>query len=867
MLHARFLAACLAASLAFSATPLLAQEDDGPPSFTQIVRDFKELPGLFSFYERERDGAVLLELRPDQLNKIFLMSMTMEAGESLIFDSSSQLGSLPVYFKKVGNKVLLMVKNLNYRADANSAIAKAIPRGVSDSVLASAVIVAPPHPERGSLLVDASSLFITDVINAQHVFQMFQELGLGSGYRLDERNSHFDFIKSFPQNTEIQVELNYQGEGLDLPTPTLADSRSFLHKVHFSLTDMPQTSYKPRLHDDRVGHFTTMYWDYNQFLNEDPYVRFINRWNLEKADPALKLSPPKQPIVFWLENTIPVEYRDAVRDGVLVWNKAFEKLGFRDAVIVQQQPENADWDPADVRYNTIRWMVNPGAGYAVGPSHVHPLTGEIYDADVRISADFVRYIFSEYDELVAPLRGKPAHAAQKRLQDALQRLSHSCSYSSGLAREADVGRQILAARGQGLNGKALTDFVNEYITSLVAHEVGHTLGLRHNFKASTMLDFKDLNNEGLTRTEGLTGSVMDYTGINIAPKGQKQGEYYQTHLGRYDLWAIEYAYSQFPASSELSETAQLNQIASRSTQPELAYATDEDAYGGPMSVDPNAQFWDLGKDPLTYYRHRMNLGQELLDKMQQEFETPGTRYPKLRRIFGTALGEYFGSVTGISKHVGGIYLHRNHVGDPGAKPPLEVVPAARQREALKLLSEQILSAKAFNFSPELLTKLGPERMWDFEGSLFDMPQNMPIHQIVQYLQRRVVYQLTHPTLLARVQDNELLFGAKADKFTLDELFSTLRSTIWSELAANQNVSGYRRNLQRSHIERLKTLYLNDMGAPADARALARMDLTSLKTAMDTALKPGNKLDRPTQAHLEDSRAIIDATLKASMFRE
>ena len=180
--------------------------------------------------------------------------------------------------------------------------------------------------------------------------------------------------------------------------PTLADSRSFRHIYHYSLSTIPETSFQPRVADDRVGHFMTMHQDFTSVLRDTPYVRYVNRWHLEKAEPKFEVSKPRQPIVFWLENTIPVEYRDAVRDGVLLWNDAFEKVGFKDAIEVRQMPDDADWDPSDVRYNVVRWIVQPGGGYAVGPSRTNPFTGQIYDADIRVSADMLRFVFREFEE-------------------------------------------------------------------------------------------------------------------------------------------------------------------------------------------------------------------------------------------------------------------------------------------------------------------------------------------------------------------------------------------------------------------------------------------------------------------------------------
>src|SRR2546422_7272850 len=170
----------------------------------------------------------------------------------------------------------------------------------------------------------------------------------------------------------------------------LPDVRSVPMVFKYELSSIRETGYKPRLADDRVGHFLIVTEDLNSDRPKSQYRRYVRRWQLEKANPAAKLSPPKEPIVFWLENTVPVEYREWVKEGALLWNKAFERIGFKDAIVIKQQPDDADWDPADTRYNTIRWFAGVDAGFAIGPSRSNPFTGQIYDADIGFSEEIVR---------------------------------------------------------------------------------------------------------------------------------------------------------------------------------------------------------------------------------------------------------------------------------------------------------------------------------------------------------------------------------------------------------------------------------------------------------------------------------------------
>ncbi|MFQ5799251.1 MAG: DUF5117 domain-containing protein, partial [Bacteroidota bacterium] len=376
------------------------KKKDEQKAFDEVIKDFKAIEGLFTLYYKEEENKVLLEIKPDQLEKIYLCSVTREAGDGRYFDSGAMVDRFPFMFKRVGKKIQFIHKNVYYRADPNSPISRAIDRGVSSSVLGSAKIESKPHPERESVLVDPGAFFLQD-----YDMVTYQLSERKIDFSFDKEESYFGALKSFALNTEIETVIHFKSKKPKRSNALIADNRSMQHRYRYSLSTLPETGYRPRLADDRVGHFLTMYQDYTTQTKESPYVRYIKRWHLEKADPKAKLSRPKLPIIFWLENTIPLEYRKAVKEGVLIWNKAFERIGFKDAIIVRQQPDNAKWDPADVRYSTIRWIVKPGGFYAVGPSYTNPFTGQIYDADIRISADYVRFFARSFEEFVDPLSG------------------------------------------------------------------------------------------------------------------------------------------------------------------------------------------------------------------------------------------------------------------------------------------------------------------------------------------------------------------------------------------------------------------------------------------------------------------------------
>jgi len=836
------------------------KKDEGKP-FDEVIKGFKVIEGFFTLYQKDDEAKVYMEIKPDQFDKIFLCCITRQAGDGRFFDAGAMLWDFPFVFKKVGKTVQFINKNVLFRADKDAPIHRAIEQGLSDSIMGSAKIESTPHPERRSVLVDPSGFFLQDMELINYTLSEFMKVDYG----FDRDNSYFGVLKSFPQNTEIETILYFKTAKPKSMFYTVPDNRSFSVRYHYSLASLSETDYKPRIADDRVGHFLTMYQDYTSMLRETPYERYITRWHLEKSEPKFELSPPKKPIVFWLENTIPIEYREAIKEGVLLWNKAFERIGFKDAIVVQQQPDDADWDPADSRYNTIRWIVSPGGGYAVGPSRSDPFTGQIYDADVRISADYVRYIFGEYEELVSPLAMENSSASLL-----YRECPHDCcDYWIGMAQQASLGWSLLTARGAVERGEiSAEEYIHDALVELAAHEVGHTLGLRHNFKGSTVLTNDQLQDMKLTTEEGISGSIMDYVPVNIAPEGKKQGQYYQTTLGPYDYWAIEYAYKPIDAESSDSEKAVLEKIASKVADPKLIYGTDEDAFGDARGIDPDCNRYDLGSDPIAYYRDQINISKELWSKMEGKFEKKGERYQKLRRVFSQGLYPYYSASAYVTRYIGGIYHRRDHVGDPNGRVPFEVVSAKRQREALEFLKKNILGPDAFSFSPEILNKLAPERFWDFEGSIWSMQRiDYPIHSVIFSIQTNPLNRLYDPTLLNRMLDNELRFKKGEKPFTMAEMFEGVREAIWLELDTQTDINSFRRGLQRAHLAKLIGLVIKPVGnVPEDASTLARADLIKLKEKIDNALS-GEKLDAYTKAHLDETRSRIEAALKASIQRQ
>ena len=850
--------------------------------FADIVKDAQVVKGLFTLYRTEEK--IFLEILPEQLEKIYLVSLTMDSGiGERGFYAAAMAGQVPVAFHKQGKNVQLMIRNTRFLAE-NGPMQRAVARSFSDSILGMTKIESLPHPERKSILVDLGALLLTDVPMLSYDLEATFRIP----YRFDPKNSVFGTVKAFPQNVEIETIAHYATERPPLPPllppgapppplppppANVPDVRSMLFHLRYSLSERPQTGFRPRLADDRVGHFVNSIEDYSDDNRYTTTRRFVNRWHLVKQDPSAALSPPKQPIVYWLENTIPLKYRDAIRDGVLMWNKAFERIGFQNAIEVKQQPDNADWDPADTRYSTIRWFAGyPDPGFAQGPSITDPGTGQIYDADIRFSEAMTRFFRREVNEQIYPL-AMPWEYSPPRAFVApwsMTNASYQCDVAAGAVRDAEFAFDLLVGRGMDPNGAEADKFIKDFLREIAAHEVGHTLGLRHNFRASTIHSFEQAQDASVTARDGLTGSVMDYIPTNIAARGNKQGEYHQSTIGPYDFWAIEYAYKPIDSATVEGEQNELRKIASRAAEPQLAYDTDEDAGFGPgLDMDPVVNRFDLGTDPLKYYSHRVTLGREIWNNMEKRLERPGEGYQILRRSFNSALGQTSQALFLASKYIGGVYHYRSHVGDPGNRLPFQPVPAEKQKQALQLLRDNLFAPTAFQFTPQLLNKLENERFINF-SNFTPSRQDAPIHQAVLSLQRQVLDRIFLPMVLSRIQDSELRVAPPVEPFTLGLLFTEIQDSIWAETkspALSVNINSHRRSLQREHLRKMIGMVLRDAAVPEDARTLSRQSLVSLRGQLQrTVSKPGLKTSSEVRAHLNESIARIDEALKAGMQR-
>ena len=888
--------------------------------FEQVIQGSQRLEGLFVLYRNRATDKVYLEIKPQQLNKKFLCFVTLASGlgEAGIF-SGLPMGDFLFQLRRVQNTVQFAIPNINFRTRPGDPQAGSVERAFSESILYS-LPIASIHPTRNTLLIDMGDLLMSDRRDLPGLKSVLPMM-LGASYAIDADKSYFKDVKAFPLNVEISSVYGFSSENDSSVNylPAVPDSRAFNLRIHYSFSQVPlNNGYRPRLADERVGYFLTAYKDFSDNTGREPFVRYINRWNLQKQIPSAPLSPPVSPIVFWIENNVPLEYRDAIREGVLVWNKAFEKAGFTDAIQVKQMPDKAKWDPADVRYNTIRWSSSFEPEFAgIGPSRTNPMTGEILDADILLDANIVRQIKQGYRALVeqnrslaqsfqkqngantnpcqfgmysryldllgnADLTGGGENVSggitanlpnlvekyQQQKRSALSQLMSGSDLCFGLEshRQFAIGSMSLSLLGKGQpNSQQLEDYVHQYIKFLTAHEVGHTLGLRHNFHASTMLEPEDLNNTAVTRTKGMAASVMDYVPVNLAPQGTVQGDYFPVVVGPYDEWAIEYGYKIIGGQYPSSELPVLEQIASRAAEPELAYSPDEDTVD---ILDPAANAFDLSENMLHYSQWQLDNSRAMWQRLAGRVPLGNEGYSELRAMFDSVFGYYFQQVMNATLYVGGQSFNRSRPGDPQAGLPFVPIDATQQREALATLEKYVFAPDAFSFAPDLLNKLAPSR-WDHWGSpALVFPLDYPIGDRITFLQRFVLRVLLSPMRLVRLRDAELK-SAPETALKLPEVLDTVQQDIWQEVLQPKDkkleISTFRRSLQREHLAILIGMVLRKTNVPEDARSLAWYELRQLREGLSKSIRNlDRKADAYTRAHLEETRDRISKVLNSQI---
>ncbi len=537
------------------------------PAFEEVTKGMKSSSGLFTLWSypadaKDQDQEKLLAQIPAAILGEQLMLSTSFSGGG--FFTGFPLSERVVKWELHGNQLVLVEPETRFVVDNSKEVSDVVKRTYPDSIRIAVPLVT--KTASGDPVIDLGPMLKSNFADIGWTTGGgFEAMFGGGGANINGQLSKWTKRKSF----ELNVEL-----GVELAIARMSPPGSFDKKmVHYSFWKLPQTDYQPRLADERVGYFHTTNADWSKPVDaRELQNRYVNRWHLVKRDPSLKQCEPKQPIIFYIEKTVPVKYRRAVRDGILAWNEAYEQIGFVNAVEVRQQTDDNEWkdlDPEDMRYSFFRWIVT-GAGFAMGPSRANPFTGQIYDADIIFDDSMVRFYSNEAQtSLPSALAAKFEDPALRSFLEhnpdwqrptqpwtsltvgdstelevrkaALRRMQQSgrltCSYAEGMKHQMRVAQTALA----GQPPEVIERFLYEVIREVVMHEVGHTLGLRHNFKASSIYTLDEIQRRRTTG-QALVGSVMDYNPALLFAKNATDGSFITPRVGPYDAWAIEYGY-------------------------------------------------------------------------------------------------------------------------------------------------------------------------------------------------------------------------------------------------------------------------------------------------------------------------------------
>ena len=850
--------------------------------FAEVTRDAKRTDGFLPLWTK--DDRTWIEIPADRLGKPFFLSSSVATGlGERGFWPGLMGGAQVVEFRRAGNNVQLVARNLSSRAGDKAPVSAALSESYSDSLMAFVPMAAQPHPERKSLLVDASALLFNDLVGAQTQLEASYRVS----YSLDRANTSITRSRATAAGTSLTVRYHYSIPRVPIPpalppgvtppnpgaTPSpprvVPDPRSLFLSYAYTMAPLPAEPMKTRAADPRVGFFVTSYTDLADDNSENRRTHLMRRWRLEKKDPAAEISEPKEPIRVVMDKNIPPKWRPALRDGILEWNKAFERAGFRNAIAVEQQADDADWSTLEgTRILAVRWFAQEGPGStAVGPSQSDPRTGEILRGASIIPENWVRVMRSRVAEVIP--RWGQSLTDRPEFAGALMGHTHApgedvCTYGHDAADQAAFGLDLLAARGDiDPNSPEAEKYIAGSLKDVTMHEVGHAIGLRHNFRASGSVKLSQLRDPAWTARNGLSPSVMDYNGANIPLQGEPVADYNQVTLGAYDYWAVEVGYRQWAdAESEKRGLAAL--LAKAHNDPMLAYGTDEDLGNN----DPLINQRDMGDDPLAWAQRQMKLSRELFQRTVTRKPEPNDDFSIVRRAFSRLFATMGSSLPLATKTIGGVHTAR--VTASADRPLVKPVPVAQQRAALDLVVNGFLSSSAFKFDPAIMGRVGVDH-FERLGAGRTAGVDFSVAQQVGNLQRGALDSLMNDGLATRLADAEVHVADPRTLLSFAEVQDKLSGAVWAELGASGavNVDSLRRNLQREHVRRLASSLVRPApNATTDVRAVYRQTAQRLQGRLQAVLSDkGSASNSLVRAHLEDSLATISEALKAPLVKQ
>ncbi|MAW48060.1 MAG: hypothetical protein CBB90_10060 [Gammaproteobacteria bacterium TMED30] len=827
---------------AFAALFLAACADEEVPpteakSIAAITAASERIDGFFTLFRKRADGSVHMLIRQEQLDHEFIYTVVAQ-------DGVVQGGHFRGQYRD--NKVLVLRRhfdriefvetNTGFYFDPASPLSRSGQANIPPAVLAVEKIVA-EDKENGELLVALNPVLLKEKLSqikpsANPKVKPGERFSLG---KLSDARSKVVAINNYPENTSLLTEMVYEN-----PAPVVqgdedvTDSRAISVRVQHTLVAMPDNDFVPRAADYRIGYFTDRVTDLTS-RDVAPYRDMITRWHLVKKNPEAAISDPVEPITWWIENTTPYEYRDVIKAAALSWNLAFEEAGFSNAIVVKQQPDDAGWDAGDIRYNVLRWTSSPNPPFGgYGPSFSNPRTGQIIGADIMLEFSFLTNRLRIRDVL------------QPGGLDVNSPFRH-CELGAQMQMDQMFAAQALAAGGLGEAQRA--QLIEDSMYMLILHEIGHTLGLTHNMRASQLQP--DVFDAAAVAAKGLSGSVMDYEAVNVAPPGKTQTPFYQNRPGLYDLWAIEFGYAPSLVDAA-AEKARLQALLARSTEPELAYGNDADDMRRPgRGIDPHINIYDHSGDAVGYAEQRLQLVRDIQADLLAEYQ--GETYQALYNSFAVLMNQLSRSGGVVSRYVGGVHINRAAPG-AAAAPPYQPVAARQQQRAMQVLAKYIFAPDALGGSESVYQHLQRQRRgFDFSAETED-PK---LHAMMLSVQKRILDHLLHPRTLQRVSDSRL-YG---NDYELTQMLNDLTGAIF-EADKRGTVNSIRQNLQVEYLKRLVSIWRGNKSSKVPH--LARSAVLAQLEKLARQLGGKRRADAATKAHRRHLQFLVDRALSVNV---